>query len=358
MYGERLSKLRKKLDDGNLDGIIVSKPENLFYMSGFTGGEGVIIITRLVASLVTDFRYAEQAAEQAPDYNIIELEPGVSPYEVCAEILESDGAKKVGIESHHLTVKAFEELKQHLKAVQPETTDGMVEKLRVVKEECEIDMIKKAQEITDEAFSHILNYIKPGVSEKDLACELEYFVKKNGAEGMAFDTIVASGPRSSLPHGRASDRRLEVGDFVTVDFGARLSCYCSDMTRTVFLGKPDREQLNIYNIVLEAQKKALSYIKPGIFGKDVDRVARDVIKDRGFGENFGHALGHGVGIEIHEEPRLSSRSETKLEAGMVVTVEPGIYISGYGGVRIEDLVVVTEDGCEDLTKASKDIICI
>jgi Xaa-Pro aminopeptidase len=349
--------LRNKLTEKKLDCILINKPENQFYVSGFTGGEGVVFVTNRDAAIITDSRYTEQAKNEAPNFEIIELKTGVSPIEVCANNFKSK-IENVGFESHYLTYNQFEELKKHFEGVEIKPAANLVEELRIVKEPHEIDLIKKAQEITDKTFTHILEYIKPGVTERDLACEMEYFMKKNGADGIAFDTIVASGSRSSLPHGRASERNLQPGDFITMDFGARYSWYCSDMTRTVFLGRPDDTQVKIYNIVLEAQQRALEYIKSGLLGKDVDRVARETIDKNGYGNNFGHGLGHGVGIEIHESPRLSPKGDMELLPGMVVTVEPGIYIENYGGVRIEDLVVVTRNGCDNLTKSDKHLIII
>lgn len=357
IYINRLNVLRCKIAEKKIDCFLVSKPENQYYISGFTGGEGILIVTQQEAVLVTDSRYTEQAKSEAPDFEVICLKTGESLYEVCARVIKSK-VKNIGFESHFLTYQEYSELKKYLEGIEIKPVTDIIEELRLVKDSHEIEMIKKAQEITDKTFEHVIKYIKPGVSERDLSAEMEYFMKKNGAEGVAFETIVASGKRSSLPHGRASERRLQYGDFITMDFGARFSWYCSDMTRTVFLGKPDNRQLKIYNTVLLAQKEALTSIKPGLFGKDVDKVARDIIKAEGFGDSFGHGLGHGVGIEIHEAPRLSPKGEMKLSPGMVITVEPGIYIEDYGGVRIEDMVVVTQTGCENLTKSDKALITL
>ncbi|ADL08080.1 M24 family metallopeptidase [Thermosediminibacter oceani] len=356
MNSERISKLRRNLSEKDLDGILVSKPENIFYISGFDG-EGFLVVTRERALLFTDFRYIEQAKKECPDFEVVEFE-SVSPFKKCADEIKSIGLKNLAFEGHYLTVKFYEELKSFLDGVEVIKTDGLIEELRTIKDEVELEIIKKAQEITDKAFEHILDYIRPGVTESELALEIEYFMKKNGAEGVAFPTIVASGPRSSLPHGTPTSRKIQPGDFITFDFGAKVKHYCSDMTRTVVMGKPNKDQLEIYSIVLEAQKRALEYIKSSVSGKDVDKVARDFIAEKGFGRNFGHALGHGVGLEIHEAPRLSKLGETSLLPGMVVTVEPGIYVKNFGGVRIEDLVIITEDGCINLTKSSKDLICL
>ena len=223
----------------------------------------------------------------------------------------------------------------------------------------ELDNIKMAAKIADEAFQHILKCIKVGVRERDIALELEYFMKKNNASSVSFDTIVASGIRSSMPHGVASDKIIEYGDVVTLDYGALYNNYCSDMTRTVFVGEPNRDLLKIYDIVKKAQLEGINRVKDGVMASDVDKAARDIIRESGYGDYFGHALGHGVGMEVHEQPGVSKRSDIMLEDGMVITIEPGIYVPNLGGVRIEDMVVVRDDVPEVLTKSSKDIfICV
>lgn len=358
MYKNRIQKLRDTIIENGIEGIIIGKRENRFYMSGFSGSEGVAVITSDKAILITDSRYTLQAKDQAKDYEVLLIKNGLSPFETAILILESLRVKNVGIESHAITLKAYDDIKRKFPNIDFIKTGGLVEKIRIVKDSQEINTIRAAQKITDTAFSHILELIKPGVSEKDLAIELEYCMKKNGAQETAFDTIFASGPRSSLPHGAPTDRKLKIGDLITIDFGARYNFYCSDMTRTVLLGKPSEKQLLIYNTVLEAQETAINFIKPGCLGKDVDKIARDIIRQKGFGDFFGHGLGHGVGVEIHEEPRLSPTGNIKLLPGMVITVEPGIYIEDFGGVRIEDMVVVTESGCENLTKSKKELICL
>ena len=234
----------------------------------------------------------------------------------------------------------------------------MIEKLRMIKTDDEIRTIRRAAEIADEAFSHILTFIKPGVTELEVSNELEFFMRRLGASESSFDTIVASGKRSALPHGVATGKTIENGDMVTLDFGALYDGYVSDITRTVAVGEPTEELKKIYHIVLEAQMRACSALKPGMTGKEADAVARDYIKDHGYGEAFGHSTGHGIGLEVHEGPGLSFRSDTVLKPGMVVTVEPGIYVPGLGGVRIEDDVLITEDGCELLTSSPKELIIL
>jgi Xaa-Pro aminopeptidase len=342
------------------DGILISKSENQFYLSGFTG-EGLMLISHQQAALITDFRYGQQAKSEAPDFEVIDLKNGKSHLSTASDLIKKLEISNLAIESHHLTVKALTDLRSLLSAINVSSikiseTSGIIEDMRSIKGQREIQTIKKAQEITDKTFVHILDFIKPGISEIDITCEIEYYMKKNGAQGPAFKPIVVSGLRSSLPHGEPTSKKLVPGDFITLDFGARYDYYCSDMTRTIFLGKPTSKQVQIYNIVIEAQKRAIDSIKPGFLSNEIDKVARSLIEENGFGDFFGHGLGHGVGIEVHENPKLSHKSETKLEPGMVITVEPGIYIENFGGVRIEDMVIVTFDGCVNLTHSSKDLI--
>ncbi|KXG78174.1 Aminopeptidase YpdF [Fervidicola ferrireducens] len=357
MNQSRISNLRQKLIDKGFDAILIVKPENQYYLCGFDG-EGFLVIGKERNIVFTDFRYVEEAKSKTTGVEIVELKYNISPYEKFAQELISMGVKKIAVEGHYLTLKSYEEMKNFFNGIEIVSTENLVEELRTVKDETELDFIKQAQSITDKTFSHILGYIRPGVSENDIALEIEYFVKKSGADGLAFPTIIASGPRSSLPHGKPTARKLEAGDFLTIDFGAKFNHYCSDMTRTVFLGKLDKEKERMYNIVLDAQKRALEYIKAGVSCKEVDTIAREFIEKKGFGKNFGHSLGHGVGLEVHEGPRLSQKGDGCLLPGMVVTVEPGIYVEGFGGVRIEDLVIVTDDGCINLTQSPKDIICL
>jgi len=353
----RIKKLTEELLRNNIKGLIVTKPENIYYLTGFSG-EGLALITDQKNYIITDFRYVEQAKNQTSGLEIVETKRGASHFLIAYELINDLGLKSIGIESRSLSIKEFDELEAIFKNVTLIKTDGFVEELRIIKDADEIYFIKAAQQITDKAFEHILGYIKPEVSELDLVAELEYFMKKSGSKNTAFETILISGPKTSLPHGVPSERKLQQNDFVTIDFGARFNGYCSDMTRTVIIGKPSKEQLSIYNIVLDAQVRALEMIKPGLKGKEVDDVARKYISDHGYGKNFGHGLGHGVGLEIHEDPRLSPNSEKVLLPGMVVTVEPGIYIENFGGVRIEDMIVLTEKGYENLTHSEKHLICL
>ncbi len=352
----RVSELRGKLIQKGLDGALITKRENYIYLSGFTGTFANLLVTKEKAILITDFRYVEQAINEAPLYEIVQFYGSIN--ETLNELLNTNGVKKLGFEEDYMTWKNYDELGKKFSISKLVPLKGEVELLRVIKDEDEVEVIKGAVRLADEAFSHVLKYIKPGVTEIEIASEIEYYLKKQGARGPSFDTIVASGERSSLPHGVASSKAIEIGDAVTLDFGAVYKEYCSDMTRTVFVGQPKEELKKIYGIVLKAQKAGLEGAVKGLSGKEVDLAARKVIIDAGYGDSFGHSLGHGVGIEIHEEPRFSPRSTTEIKDGMVVTVEPGIYVSGLGGVRIEDMIVVNGDKPIVLTASTKDMIII
>ncbi|MDF2571950.1 MAG: ypdF [Sporomusa sp.] len=352
MIQQRLVNLYDLMTVHCLDGIVVTKPENRQYFSGFTGSSGMLVISRQSPQLLTDFRYLEQAKQQAPLYQIIRH--GTAIYDTLAESVKGLGLGRIGFESDFITWEVYQKLSDCLGETEllPVKLDG----LRIVKDQQELALLTKAVAIADSAFNDALKMIKPGITELDIALELEYQMRKLGAEKPAFDTIVASGLRSALPHGRASNKIIEAGNFITIDFGAVFEGYHSDMTRTVVVGTATDKQREIYNIVLAAQLAGINAVKAGKTGKEVDQIARQVIDDAGYSKYFGHGLGHGVGLFIHEEPRLSPSGDIKLAQGMVVSVEPGIYLPGWGGVRIEDLVVVSADGCTILTASSKDLI--
>lgn len=353
----RLENLRKLMPEFQINALVVNNPKNCTYLSGFTGTSATLLIDSENAFLLTDFRYTEQAKEQCPDFQIVEVKKEL--YLSLDQLLSYAGIQKFGLEADYLTYNGFLSLKEKLKGYEPVPVTGMVQRLRVVKDRTEIEAIEKSMHILDRAFSCILGKLKPGITEREIALELEFFTRREGAEEKAFTFIVASGPRSALPHGTASGRIMQNGDLVTIDFGVIYEGYASDMTRTVVLGKHDNRQQRIYNIVLEAQRAGLDAVKAGVKASEVDKAAREVIERHGYGPNFGHSTGHGVGMEVHENPRLAKNSETVLEAGMVVTVEPGIYLPQWGGVRIEDTVLVEKDGCRILCNSPKDrLICI
>lgn len=351
----KIKKVYELMDKEGLDALLIDSPENRYYLTGFTGTAGRVLLTGKGAYFITDFRYVEQAKKQTEGYEIVELssnfEKGLN------ELLKKDGVKRLGFESKAISHEQFLKYNEVLEVELQKTTD-LIEGLRVIKGPEEIEKIKKAVEITDAAFAHILGIIKPGVTEREIALELEFYQKRMGGEKNAFDFIVASGQRSSLPHGVASDKVIEKGDFVTLDFGVFYQGYCSDLTRTVVVGEPDEKQKEIYGLVLKAQLAVIERVKAGMSCKEVDEIARGIIGEAGYRENFGHGLGHGIGLEIHEAPRVSFTSETILQPGMVVTNEPGIYIPGWGGVRIEDDLLITEEGCEVLNKAPKELIIL
>ncbi|PTX53908.1 Xaa-Pro aminopeptidase [Melghirimyces profundicolus] len=352
----RLTRLRRLLEDRQVEALLVSHPVNRRYLTGFTGSSGWAVVTPEEQFLISDFRYTEQAKEQAPDFQFVEHQG--NPFKDIQEILKKSGMGSIAFEEDHLTYAQHRKLAETLGEIRTQPVSNMVEKLRERKEESELNVIRDAVAIADRAFGAILEEIRPGRSEREIALRLEFLMREQGADSSSFDIIVASGPRSALPHGVASDRLLEKGDLVTLDFGALYQGYCSDITRTVMLGPPSEEQRKIYDIVLEAQQRALLAIRGGITGKEADQVARDYITDHGYGEAFGHSTGHGLGMEVHERPSLSVRGDSPLEPGMVVTVEPGIYLPGVGGVRIEDDVAVTEQGREVLSKSPKDMIIL
>lgn len=349
---QALKRLRDSMKNMKFDAVLITKPENRRYISGFTGTSGIAVITLENAWFITDFRYKDQAVTECKGFEILLHTPEKTVYDILNEL----SIKRIAFEDEHMTVNAYNTYKSNMPNVEFMPINQLVEGLRLQKTDDEIEAIRKSASITDAAFNHILTFVKVGMVEKEVALELEMFMKKQGASALSFDIIVASGWRSSLPHGRASEKVIEAGDFVTMDFGCVYNGYCSDMTRTIVMGKANDKQKTIYSTVLKAQEAALNAIKPGISGKEADKVARDIITEEGFGEYFGHGLGHGVGLEVHEAPRLAPIGEKILEKNMVVTDEPGIYIPEFGGVRIEDLIVVTEDGCERLSTSPKHLI--
>lgn len=356
ILSNRLNTFREELKKLGQDGALITKRENYMYLSGFSGTSANLVITSKKAYLLTDFRYAEQSAVQAPLFEIVEHKPDIK--DTILEILDSEGIKKLGFEDKSLTYSEYKSFSGKFRDIEMEGIGSVVENLRSIKDQYEIETITKAVEIADGAFTHVLGIIKPGITELDVAAELEYKMKKLGASGASFETIVASGLRSSMPHGVASEKKLEIGDTITMDFGALYNHYCSDITRTVFLGQPDKKVVDIYNIVLEAQLSSVRGAIQGKTGREVDKIARDIIYGKGFEGKFGHGLGHGLGLEIHENPRLSPSGDKILKNNMAVTVEPGIYVEGLGGVRIEDTIIIRDDNPLVLTRSQKDLIIL
>lgn len=356
MPNNRVARLRELIAKSEGNALLVTHPVNRRYLSGFTGSSGVVLITADHAALVTDFRYKAQAPQQAQGFQIVEH--GASFHSTVAELLKQWNVDKLLIEEQDVTYAAYMAMEKTLSPVKLLPSEGIVEKLRMIKEDSELAIMQEAADLADRAFEHILGYIKPGVSEKSIALELEVFMRSQGATSSSFETIVASGERSALPHGVASDRLIGRDEFVKLDYGAYYNGYCSDITRTVVVGKPSDKHREIYEIVKEAQQYALDHLVPGMTGKQGDALTRDIIARYGYGEYFGHGTGHGLGMEIHEAPRLSLTGDIVLAPGMTVTVEPGIYLPGFGGVRIEDDVVITEKGIRVLTSSPKNLIAL
>jgi Xaa-Pro aminopeptidase len=349
---DHLDRARAYAAANGVDALLLSKTENRRYVTGFTGSAGLAVVGVRDALLAVDFRYYEQAAQEAAAFEV--LRGGADPVAALAEAVRKRELRRVGFESEFVPYAQVERLREKFAPAELVPL-GDVDRLRWVKDAAEIAAIERAAAIADAAFSHMLGVLRPGMIEREAALELEVYMRRAGAERLAFETVLASGPRGALPHGRATERSMAAGDLVTLDFGAVCDGYASDCTRTVVLGAATDRQRRIYDIVLDAQQRALGAIRAGVPCRDVDAVARSAIAAAGLGDAFGHSLGHGIGLDVHEGPPLSPRNETPLEPGMVVTVEPGIYLAGWGGVRIEDDVVVTEDGCRILTHAPKDL---
>lgn len=350
-----LEKLCASLKDG--EGALITDEINRRYFTDFPSSDGFLFAFKDGAVFATDSRYIEAAQKKIKDCQV--LETGVNAR--VKDIAEKHGCKRIYIQSEITTVsqlKRYEKSLSDFEIISDDTLDNMISELRMVKSDEEKDKIIKAQRIAEKAFQHILSFIKPGVSEKDISLELDFFMLRNGAEALSFETIAVSGKNSSMPHGVPGEKKIEKGDFITMDFGAVVEGCHSDMTRTVAVGSVSEKQRSIYNIVLKAKNACLAGLKEGITGKEADAIARDIIAAEGYGRYFGHGTGHGVGYEIHEKPNLSPRNEKLLKRGEIVTVEPGIYLPGEFGVRIEDMAFITPDGCENLTNAPEELIII
>lgn len=348
----------QSLLDSNSAALIISE-ENLRYFTGFHTSNGYLLITKNLSLFFTDSRYVEAAQKSITTCDQVCLIESVT--KTLVPLMQNLGINKLFIEQSRFTLSLFEtyqKLFENVEFIHDNTLDKAINELRRVKNEAAINNIIKAQRISEKAFEHILKYITVGKTEKEIALELDYFMLKNGADGLSFETIAVSGVNSSMPHGVPSDKKIEAGDFITMDFGAIIDGYHSDMTRTVAVKSASSKMIEVYETVLKAQTTAMTSIKENINCKDIDKVARDIITQAGFGQYFGHSLGHGVGIEIHEHPSFSPSSSEITEIGNVITVEPGIYIPDEFGVRIEDMIVVKKDGYENLTLAPKDLIIL
>ncbi len=354
---ERLDRLVAQLPERELDAMLISAPENRRYLSGFTGSAGYLIITKNRAVLATDSRYTEQAAQQAPDYQIWHVKGGGWGWLV--ELLKELAPGKVGFESQHITVASYQNLLDALKEepalshVSLVASPGIVEPLRMVKDREELVLLQKAIDASDAAMAKVCPTIQEGMTEREVAWRMDLAMRDFGADSVSFETIVAAGPNGAMAHHRPSDREIQPGEPIVIDMGARVGGYCSDITRTVVVGNPDEMFRKIYDIVLGAQLTAIHTVQPGMTGEDCDNLSRSIITDAGYGDNFGHSLGHGVGLAVHESPRVGPKATENLKPGMVFTIEPGIYVTGWGGIRIEDIVILDEKGATPLSKAAK-----
>lgn len=351
----RVANLRKEMIEEDISSFLITSSYNLRYLTGFTGTTGVALITLEEAFFITDFRYTEQAETQCEGYKIVQNHGPI--FDVVADLVEEKELINLAFEEATVSFKEYVQLEMILE-VDLIPVSGMIEELREIKDDSEIEIIQKACEIAGQAFSHILTYIKPGMTEIQVANELDFHMRSLGASSVSFETIVASGLRSAMPHGVASEKVIEQGDFITIDFGCYYQGYVSDMTRTISLGEPSEKLKEIYQIVKEAQQKVLDIAKPGMAGAELDAVARDFITSKGYGEAFGHSTGHGIGLEIHEGPNVSKMAEKVFVSGNVITNEPGIYLPGIGGVRIEDDMLVTDNGIKRLTHSEKELIIL
>lgn len=354
---ERIQNFRKLMNLQGNQAVLIEKPSNMYYLAGFTG-EGMLLILPDEVQVFTDSRYTEQTQKEAPECTVLEIGGGKSFYHLLKEAGDAKGVQKVFFENDFVTVSNYQKMTEMLEGVTFSPVKGVPEKMRLVKDASEIAAMRQAGDISCRAFEYILGEIAPGISEREIRQKLENKMFELGAEKLAFSTIVASGPNGSLPHAVPTERRIEKGDLITLDFGANYNHYCSDMTRTIAVGKPSAQLEEVYNIVLEAHLTAAKALAPGKTCQSIDQIARDIIEKAGYGANFGHGLGHGVGIDIHEDPRLSARSTDVLQAGHVVTVEPGIYLPGIGGVRIENTCLITETGSESFIWAKRNLIIL
>lgn len=353
---KRIDQLLASLSVLHAEAMLLHSPENMRYFSGYTG-EGCIFVSAAALVILTDSRYTEQAKKQAPSFAVEELAIGGFAPSV-AELCRKHGVTGLGFEDDILAFTQYQKFAETLASTKMVPVADLCVKIRAIKDAGEIKLLRKACELTDLAFQHFLTILKPGVSEIEISTELKYYMAKTHHVQPSFEFIVASGENGSMPHAIASERLIRQGDMVTLDFGAEYYGYHADMTRTVAVGKPSDRMLEVYQIVMEAQAKAAQALGPGVECRAVDSVARDLIRERGYGSNFGHGLGHGVGLQIHELPGLSAKSDMMLQPGMAVTVEPGIYLPGIGGVRIEDTCLITESGWESLFVSEKSLIIL
>lgn len=353
---QRIEKIKQNLTADTA--LLVTSEANRFYLTGFHSSAGAVLVTKEQAYFLIDFRYVEKAKSVVKSCKVQLSSNAVAE---IAELLKQNGIKQLYVETETVSVAQLGQYKSAFEGVEiltEDTMDRLLEDMRACKSKAELDLIIAAQKLTDETFSYILERIEPGRSEKEIMLDMEFYMRKLGSEGVSFDFIVVSGKNSSLPHGVPTDKLVEVGDFITMDFGAVVGGYRSDMTRTVAVGAVSEEQRKVYDTVLAAQTASIDAIKAGLVCKEIDKIARDIIYGAGYEGCFGHGLGHSVGIEIHENPAFNTRCDKPLQVGTVMTVEPGIYLENKFGVRIEDMVYVTEQGCLNITNSPKQLIIL
>lgn len=354
-FAQRRDKLRKLLKKNEADSLLVTNFTNVTYLTGFTGDDSFLLVRPDGELLISDMRYTTQLEEECPGLDLYIREPGTKMHEVTAEVIGKAKVRKLGIEADSLTVGMLAKLEKPLEKTTFVHTSGLVESLRITKDKEEVEAIRRAARQAERAFAAVVASLTPDSTEKQVAAELEHTARRFGAKGLSFTPIVAVGPRAALPHAPPSDRRIGESEFTLIDWGADEGLYMSDLTRVIVTGKAPSRLHKIHKIVQRAQEAAIKSIRPGKTCEQIDAVARDIIEKAGFGKQFGHGLGHGIGLNIHEAPRLAKNEKPELKPGMVVTVEPGIYFPNWGGVRIEDDVLVTRDGHEVLTNVPKDL---
>ncbi len=347
--------LKRIFSEKKIEALIISNRNNIRYLSGYCGDTGIYYLSANKKVILTDFRYIYQAQDEAKECEVIDVARDGYAKNI-AMLAKAEGVARIGIEADHVLVSSYKAWQKELENIELVPVDAELENLRTIKTEDELSKIRRAEQIGDIVFEEICKIIKPGMTELEIAAHLEFGLKMNGASGNSFDPIVASGVNSALPHAVPTSKPVTEGDFLTMDFGCIYEGYCSDMTRTVVIGKASDRQREIYNVVLQAQEAVLAQVRATMKGMEADTIARDIINKAGFEGCFGHGLGHGVGLNIHEEPRASQKYDGILLPNMTLTVEPGIYIKDFGGVRIEDLVIITENGCENLTHSPKHLI--
>ena len=353
---ERVEGFVAQLQEKELDGVLISAPENRRYLSGFSGSAGYLFITKANAILVTDSRYTEQATNQSPYFDVRQVKGG---WGWLIDEMKSFGVKKVGFESQDMTVGTYNSLIDAIKGdsalgdVSMVPAAGLAENQRIIKDKEELQMLQLAIDAADKAMDQVCPNITPGMTEREVAWKMEMAMRDFGADAISFDTIVAAGPNGAMAHHQPSDYVIKQSDPIVIDMGAKVGGYCSDLSRSIAVGEPDETFNKIYDTVLGAQLTAINTVKIGMTGEETDNLSRDVIVQAGYGDNFGHSLGHGVGLVIHESPRVGPRSPDVLELNTVFTVEPGIYLSGWGGIRIEDIVILGENGAVPMSKACK-----